>query len=224
MGQDRDEHVEILYQALHRSSRRHAPDNQRVYVINADTGKRYGNIGGRSDNWAEQQKNNCPKACFTPSRGTARSTGISKISGRCTSPRKGDKIVLERTNSLLYKKNNRVGERLSAYPQQRYIVGQWNSASIVYFLAQLLFYGRRQSRKLAGFPLLGGLLPDDLIVGKAAFIWKSKEPYSGKIRWKRILKKIEWTGCQNWDRILTLYFLGGWVFILLICTCFLCAR
>jgi len=30
MGQDRDEHVEILYQALHRSSRRHAPDNQRV--------------------------------------------------------------------------------------------------------------------------------------------------------------------------------------------------
>ena len=34
-----------------------------------------------------------------------------------------------------------------------------------------------------------GLLPDDLIVGKAAYIWKSKEPYFNKIRWNRTLKK-----------------------------------
>ena len=35
-----------------------------------------------------------------------------------------------------------------------------------------------------------GLLPDEFIVGKASLIWKSEEPIS-KIRWKRILKKLE---------------------------------
>jgi signal peptidase I len=35
-----------------------------------------------------------------------------------------------------------------------------------------------------------GLLSDDLIVGKAWMIWKSKHPYSGNLRWKRIFKRI----------------------------------
>jgi signal peptidase I len=34
-----------------------------------------------------------------------------------------------------------------------------------------------------------GLLLEDLIVGKVWLIWKSKHPYSGKQRWKRICKK-----------------------------------
>ncbi len=161
------------------------------YVINADTGKRYGNIGGAERQLSRTTKEQLPEGVFHTFPWDSTLNWNIKDFGPLYIPRKGDKIVLERTNSLLYKKNNRVGERLSAYPQQRYIVGQCYSTSIVYFLAQLLFYGRRQSRKLAGFPLLGGLLPDDLIVGKAAFIWKSKEPYSGKIRWNRVFKKIE---------------------------------
>lgn len=36
-----------------------------------------------------------------------------------------------------------------------------------------------------------GLLPESYIVGKASFIWKSKDPVTGKIRWERIFKKIE---------------------------------
>lgn len=36
-----------------------------------------------------------------------------------------------------------------------------------------------------------GLLPDDFILGVAQFIWFSKEPDTGRIRWSRILKKIE---------------------------------
>jgi Peptidase S26. len=36
-----------------------------------------------------------------------------------------------------------------------------------------------------------GLLPDDLIVGKAWLVWKSVDPYSGRFRWERILKKIK---------------------------------
>lgn len=36
-----------------------------------------------------------------------------------------------------------------------------------------------------------GLLPEEYIVGKATFIWKSVDPYTGKFRWDRFLKKIE---------------------------------
>lgn len=36
-----------------------------------------------------------------------------------------------------------------------------------------------------------GLLPESYIVGKASFVWKSKDPVTGKIRWERIFKKIE---------------------------------
>ena len=36
-----------------------------------------------------------------------------------------------------------------------------------------------------------GLLPEEYIVGKAAFVWKSVDPYTGEFRWKRFMKKIE---------------------------------
>ena len=36
-----------------------------------------------------------------------------------------------------------------------------------------------------------GLLPEEYIVGKAAFVWKSVDPYTGQFRWDRFMKKIE---------------------------------
>jgi len=36
-----------------------------------------------------------------------------------------------------------------------------------------------------------GLLPEDYIVGKAVLIWYSKDPYTGKIRWNRLGKRIK---------------------------------
>ena len=35
-----------------------------------------------------------------------------------------------------------------------------------------------------------GLLPEEYIVGKAAFIWKSVDPYTGEFRWERFFKAI----------------------------------
>jgi signal peptidase I len=35
-----------------------------------------------------------------------------------------------------------------------------------------------------------GLLPEDHIIGKVAFIWKSKDIHSGKYRWKRFFKTV----------------------------------
>lgn len=36
-----------------------------------------------------------------------------------------------------------------------------------------------------------GMLPEEYIVGKATRIWNSKDKYAGKVRWDRVLKKIE---------------------------------
>jgi len=35
-----------------------------------------------------------------------------------------------------------------------------------------------------------GLLPDDLVIGKATLIWKSEDMHTGKFRWNRFLKTI----------------------------------
>ena len=35
------------------------------------------------------------------------------------------------------------------------------------------------------------LLPDELIIGKASFIWKFIDPYSHQIRWERFMKSIQ---------------------------------
>jgi signal peptidase I len=35
-----------------------------------------------------------------------------------------------------------------------------------------------------------GLLPEDHIVGKAFAVWKSKDPKTGKWRWKRFFTRI----------------------------------
>jgi signal peptidase I len=35
------------------------------------------------------------------------------------------------------------------------------------------------------------LLPEEYIAGKAAFIWKSVDPYTKKFRWERFLKAVK---------------------------------
>ena len=36
-----------------------------------------------------------------------------------------------------------------------------------------------------------GLLPEPFIVGRAWLVWKSVSPNTGKMRWKRIFKRID---------------------------------
>ncbi|MCS3183243.1 S26 family signal peptidase [Bacteroides thetaiotaomicron] len=35
-----------------------------------------------------------------------------------------------------------------------------------------------------------GMLPEEYIVGKATWVWYSKERYTENVRWKRIMKRI----------------------------------
>jgi signal peptidase I len=94
-------------------------------------------------------------------------------------PKKGDTIRINSTNILLYRNPIRyetgkeIPENLQTYVfQQNY-----------YFMAGDLVSDSRDSR-------YWGLLPEDHIIGKAVLVWKSVEPETGKIRWKRIFNTM----------------------------------
>lgn len=159
------------------------------YVINSDTTKKYGNIVAEQL-LSCQSKDFLPDGVYHTFPWDNTLNWNIKDFGPLYIPRKGDKIVLDRTNSLLYKK---IIEWEKGYPLTFKNDTLWDNdiplsthifSHNYYFMGGDKVENSQDSR-------YWGLLPDDLIVGKTAFIWKSEEPYSGKIRWNRILKRIE---------------------------------
>ena len=104
-------------------------------------------------------------------------------------PRKGDEIILNRMNSLIYKK---IIEWEKGYALTFRKETLWDNETPLpsYIFSHDYYFMGGDKVENSQDSRYWGLLPDDLIVGKATLIWKSKEPYSGKIRRKRILKKI----------------------------------
>ena len=105
-------------------------------------------------------------------------------------PKTGDKVEMNRENYLLYRK-------LIAWEQKAEInyndstvflngepIREYRFLKNYYFMAGDKGLNSQDSR-------YWGLLPEEYIVGKAAFIWKSVDPYTGKLRWDRFMKKIE---------------------------------
>ena len=105
-------------------------------------------------------------------------------------PKAGDRIRMDRTNYLLYHK-------LIAWEQQAEVVFRDSAVYLgseplqeyrflknYYFVAGDKGMNSQDSR-------YWGLLPEEYIVGKATFVWKSVDPYTGRFRWERFMKKIE---------------------------------
>lgn len=105
-------------------------------------------------------------------------------------PKKGRTVPLNHTNFRCYKK-------LIEWEQQGTL--QYNEGTVLlndslinnytftknyYFMAGDNGMNSQDSRYF-------GLIPEEYIVGKAWLIWKSKEPYGGKFRWDRFLKRIK---------------------------------
>ena len=105
-------------------------------------------------------------------------------------PKAGDKVEMNRENYLLYRK-------LVAWEQKAKV--EYDDSTVFldgkpikdycfqknyYFMAGDKGMNSQDSR-------YWGLLPEEYIVGKAAFIWKSADPYTGRFRWERFMKKIE---------------------------------
>lgn len=104
-------------------------------------------------------------------------------------PKKGDSITLDRRNFLLYKKL--IEWEQKGKLQYKDSVASLNGKAIdgyrfqknYYFMAGDNGMNSQDSR-------YWGMLPEEYIVGKAWVIWKSVDPYSNELRWKRFLKVI----------------------------------
>ena len=105
-------------------------------------------------------------------------------------PKKGDEILLSRANTLLYKKIIE-WERGTPLKFDNDTLWENEKPLLAYTFAHNYFFMGGDKVENSQDSRYWGLLPDELIVGKAWLIWKSIDPYSKKIRQERILKKIE---------------------------------
>ena len=95
-------------------------------------------------------------------------------------PRKGDVIDMNRENISIYRKliewetGQKLDPRIVSYTFQKNY----------YFVAGDRIEASQDSR-------YWGLLPEEFIVGKATFIWRSMNPQTRGVRWDRICSRIE---------------------------------
>lgn len=105
-------------------------------------------------------------------------------------PGKGDRIVLNTQNILLYKNliNYETNQEVTLEDGEIYLGSQlcpsYTFKQNYYFMSGDWIFDSQDSR-------YWGLLPEDLIIGKAVIIWKSIDPYSGEFKWKRFMKIIQ---------------------------------
>ena len=160
-----------------------------IYTMNSDTAKRLGNYTVQLI-LSSKPIELLPEGVYRTFPGDSILNWNIKNFGPIYIPKKGDRIILDRTNALLYKKiiewekgyslpfeNNTLQD--NGKPLQTYTFSH-----NYYFMGGDKVENSQDSR-------YWGLLPDDLIVGKASLVWKSEDPYSGRFKRNRILKKIE---------------------------------
>lgn len=105
-------------------------------------------------------------------------------------PKKGDVILLNKKNYRLYKRLIEFEQKKDfTIKNEQYclndsIVKEYRFLSNYYFMAGDNLLNSQDSR-------YWGLLPEEYIVGKALFIWKSKDLMNDEVRWERIFKRIK---------------------------------
>lgn len=160
-----------------------------LYNVNSDKNKQPGNLSTQLA-FSAKPESAFPKNVFNAFPKDSLLKWNIKNFGPLYIPRRGDVIELNRTNALLYKKiiEWEKGYRLTLENDSLLDHGQnlsnYKFTHNYYFMGGDKVENSQDSR-------YWGLLPDELIVGKASLIWKSEDPYSGKLRKNRLLKKIE---------------------------------
>jgi signal peptidase I len=105
-------------------------------------------------------------------------------------PKQGDTLVITARNIVLYRKLI-VYESGLPVTLQHDTVYLGNGALPTYVFQKNYYFMAGDRVSDSGDSRYWGLLPEDHIVGKAAVIWKSENPETGKYRWKRFFKKIK---------------------------------
>jgi signal peptidase I len=105
-------------------------------------------------------------------------------------PKKGDVLSLNRTHYLLYK-NLIEWEQKTTLTCTDSIVFMDNQAISTYQFQKNYYFVAGDYTEDSRDSRYWGLLPEEYIAGKAAFIWKSVDPYTRKFRWERFLKAVK---------------------------------
>lgn len=105
-------------------------------------------------------------------------------------PKEGAEIQMNRKNYVLYKK-------LIEWEQQEELTWQ-DSVAVLGGKPIVTYSFRKNYYFMAGDRVedsqdsrYWGLLPEEYIVGKAWIVWKSTDPFTGKFRWNRFLKRLK---------------------------------
>lgn len=105
-------------------------------------------------------------------------------------PKVGDEILLNESNYRLYKKciEFETDCYLSFKNDTAYLDGE---ATKQYKFTQNYYYMAGDNVSASYDSRYWGLVPEDLLFGKAIFIWYSEDRESVKVRWKRLLQKVK---------------------------------
>ena len=105
-------------------------------------------------------------------------------------PEKGAIVPMNIRNALLYRnameweQKKRVSIKGNSILLDDSLITEYCFQENYYFVAGDNVMSSQDSR-------YWGLIPEPHIVGKARWVWKSINPYTDKIRWERVLKKVE---------------------------------
>jgi signal peptidase I len=104
-------------------------------------------------------------------------------------PKTGDNLAIDTVNFVLYKNliayetNKPVTKRNGEILIGDSIISSYTFTLNYYFMAGDYVFDSQDSR-------YWGLLPEEHIIGKAAFVWKSIDPQTKKLRWGRVMKQL----------------------------------
>lgn len=160
-----------------------------IYVINSDTTKHYGNVSAERM-LSKTTKEALPEGVYRTFPWDSELNWNIKDFGPLYIPAKGDKIVLNRTNALLYKKMIE-WEKDTLLKFDNDTLWENEKPLLAYTFTHNYFFMGGDKVENSQDSRYWGLLPDELIVGKAWIIWKSIDPYSKRIQQDRILKRIK---------------------------------
>jgi signal peptidase I len=101
-------------------------------------------------------------------------------------PRRGDKLLMNRTNYCLYKTLIEWEQKTTA----NYINSVFLNKEEFYVFKRNYYFVAGDRPDSSFDSRYWGLLPEDHIAGKALFIWKSVNMETNKLRWNRFLNKM----------------------------------
>jgi signal peptidase I len=104
-------------------------------------------------------------------------------------PKKRDRIMMNRSHYLLYKKLIE-WEQKATLEYRDSVVYLANKAVASYTFRKNYYFVAGDRTEDSRDSRYWGLLPEEYIVGKVGLVWKSVDPYTDKFRWERFLKQI----------------------------------